>query len=111
MEPCSGLSRVSLRLLLFSPISEVRASKKDRIPPNVKDEPRPWLARAVLLRARIVTAMVVGSGALLGLFPNGGGMVKELFGGIFIVKNCVVVMADLLPRFGKHRVDLCGSPI
>jgi hypothetical protein len=34
--------------------------------PNVQDEPRPWLARAVLLGARIVTAMVVGSGALLG---------------------------------------------
>jgi hypothetical protein len=34
--------------------------------PNVKDEPRPWLARAVLLGARIVTAMVVGSGALFG---------------------------------------------
>src|SRR5688500_11475093 len=33
--------------------------------PNVQDEPRPWLARAVLLGARIVTAMVVGSGALL----------------------------------------------
>jgi hypothetical protein len=37
-------------------------------PPNVQDEPRPWLARAVLLGARIVTAMVVGSGALLGIF-------------------------------------------
>src|SRR5688572_23860121 len=36
--------------------------------PNVQDEPRPWLARAVLLGARIVTAMVVGSGALLGRF-------------------------------------------
>src|SRR5215216_5130590 len=35
---------------------------------NVQDEPRPWLARAVLLGARIVTAMVVGSGALLGIF-------------------------------------------
>src|SRR5436309_15875447 len=35
---------------------------------NVKDEPRPWLARAVLLGARLVTAMVVGSGALLGVF-------------------------------------------
>src|SRR5687768_16082682 len=34
--------------------------------PNVQDEPRPWLARAVLLGARVVTAMVVGSGALLG---------------------------------------------
>src|ERR1044071_8924100 len=36
--------------------------------PNVQDEPRPWLARAVLLGARIVTAMVVGSGALFGFF-------------------------------------------
>ena len=34
--------------------------------PNVQDEPRPWLARAVLLGARIVTTMVVGSSALLG---------------------------------------------
>jgi hypothetical protein len=33
---------------------------------NVQDEPRPWLARLVLLGARGVTAMVVGSGALLG---------------------------------------------
>src|SRR5690349_20856656 len=38
---------------------------------NVQDEPRPWLARAVLLGARIVTAMVVGSGALLGCFSAG----------------------------------------
>jgi hypothetical protein len=36
--------------------------------PNVQDEPRPWLARAVLLGARIVTAMVVGSGAWLAFF-------------------------------------------
>jgi hypothetical protein len=34
--------------------------------PNVQDEPRPWLARSVLLGARIVTATVVGSGALFG---------------------------------------------
>src|SRR5215204_7771110 len=34
--------------------------------PNVKDEPRPGLARAVLLGARVVTAPVVGSGALFG---------------------------------------------
>ena len=34
--------------------------------PNVQDEPRPWLARLVLLGARDVTAMVVGSSALLG---------------------------------------------
>src|SRR5688500_9371903 len=35
---------------------------------NVQDEPRPWPARLVLLGARGVTAMVVGSGALLGFF-------------------------------------------
>jgi hypothetical protein len=40
--------------------------------PNVQDEPRPWLARAVLLGARIVTAMVVGSGALLAVFTATG---------------------------------------
>jgi hypothetical protein len=34
--------------------------------PNVQDEPRPWLARLVLLGARDVTAMVVGSGGLFG---------------------------------------------
>ncbi len=33
--------------------------------PNVKDEPRSRLARAVLLGARNVTAVIVGSGALL----------------------------------------------
>ena len=38
--------------------------------PNVQDEPRPWLARLVLLGARGVTAMVVGSGALLGIFSS-----------------------------------------
>src|SRR5215204_821666 len=41
-------------------------SSKRKILPNVQDEPRPWLARLVLLGARDVTAMVVGSGALLG---------------------------------------------
>jgi hypothetical protein len=35
--------------------------------PNVKDEPRSRLARAVLLGAQIVTAVIVGSGALFGL--------------------------------------------
>jgi hypothetical protein len=34
--------------------------------PNVKDEPRPWLARLVLLGARDVPAMVVGSSAWFG---------------------------------------------
>src|SRR5688572_9409230 len=42
--------------------------RKPKLLPNVQDEPRPWLARAVLLGARVVTAMVVGSGALLGMF-------------------------------------------
>jgi hypothetical protein len=37
---------------------------------NVQDEPRPWLARLVLLGARDVTAMVVGSGALLARFSE-----------------------------------------
>jgi hypothetical protein len=36
--------------------------------PNVKDEPRSRLARGVLLGARIVTAVIVGSGALLGVW-------------------------------------------
>ena len=34
--------------------------------PNVQDEPRPQLARLVLLGARGVTAVVVGSSAWLG---------------------------------------------
>jgi len=34
--------------------------------PNVKSEPRAWLARFVLLGAQNVTAMLVGSTALLG---------------------------------------------
>jgi hypothetical protein len=34
--------------------------------PNVQDEPRPWLARLVLLGARDMTDVVVGSGALFG---------------------------------------------
>ena len=33
--------------------------------PNVQDEPRPQLARSVLLGARSVTAVVVGSSAWL----------------------------------------------
>src|SRR5688500_13733403 len=46
--------------------TRIRAFVIMRPLPNVQDEPRPWLARAVLLGARIVTAMVVGSSALLG---------------------------------------------
>ena len=34
--------------------------------PNVQSEPRAWLAHFVLLGARNVTAMLVGSTALLG---------------------------------------------
>src|SRR5690349_5410769 len=41
--------------------------------PNAQDEPRPWLARLVPLGARDVTAMVVGSGALLGGLSFGAG--------------------------------------
>jgi hypothetical protein len=37
-----------------------------RLLPNVQDEPRPRLARLVLLGARDVTAVVVGSGGLFG---------------------------------------------
>jgi hypothetical protein len=55
---------VSARDILRNSLSE----DSHRLLPNVQDEPRPWLARAVLLGARIVTAMVVGSGALLGRF-------------------------------------------
>ena len=36
------------------------------IMPNVQSEPRAWLARFVLLGAQNVTAMLVGSTALLG---------------------------------------------
>jgi len=50
----------------------VRIPRGALILPNVKDEPRSRLARAVLLGARIVTAVIVGSGALLGrLFSTG----------------------------------------
>jgi hypothetical protein len=35
--------------------------------PNVQTEPRSWLARSVLLGAQSVTAMIVGSSALLGV--------------------------------------------
>jgi hypothetical protein len=45
--------------------SEERLSPHE-VPPNVQDELRPRLARSVLLGARIVTAVVVGSGALFG---------------------------------------------
>ena len=51
------------------PLSCIDALHRSRTPevlPNVQDEPRPWLARLVLLGARDVTAVVVGSGALLG---------------------------------------------
>lgn len=36
--------------------------------PNVQGEPRPYMARSVLLGARFVTCMVVGSTAWLGSF-------------------------------------------
>ena len=48
---------------------------------NVQDEPRPGLARLVLLGARGVTTPVAGSGALLGIFllPNFENSVGRLF--------------------------------
>jgi hypothetical protein len=55
-----------------------------RLLPNVQDEPRPWLARAVLLGARDVTAMVVGSGALLGRLDSGS---KCTISGWWITSN------------------------
>lgn len=36
-----------------------------RMTPNAQTEPRSWLARSVLLGAQSVTAMIVGSSALL----------------------------------------------
>jgi hypothetical protein len=50
-------------------LESARCTWRARLLPNVQDEPRPWLARLVLLGARDVTAMVVGSGALLGFCP------------------------------------------
>ena len=50
--------------------------------PNVQDEPRPQLARLVLLGARGVTAVVVGSGAWFGsvvfIFWIGGFLLQPL---------------------------------
>ena len=71
--------------------------------PNVQDEPRPWLARAVLLGARIVTAMVVGSGALLGLFRASFIVVADLF------KLSSIDVADLeinVAQYLSHDVEL-----
>jgi hypothetical protein len=49
-------------------LQRVFVAERHHLLPNVKDEPRSRLARAVLLGARIVTAVVVGSGALLGFW-------------------------------------------
>ena len=48
------------------PAKLMSASEVVFILPNVQDEPRPQLARSVLLGARSVTAVVVGSSAWLG---------------------------------------------
>jgi hypothetical protein len=70
------------------------------LPPNVQDEPRPWLARLVLLGARDVTAMVVGSGALFGLL-----LISRL-----LVRGC---LRQSLPRRSpeRNRRHLCLGPI
>ena len=70
--PDFRLARMIARILVVGsprrlPISGFpHSSRATEVLPNVQDEPRPWLARLVLLGARDVTAMVVGSGALLG---------------------------------------------
>ena len=67
---------VNLALRLFSSVMPVyrislgKASYSWSALPNVQSEPRAWLARFVLLGAQNVTAMLVGSTALLGsVFP------------------------------------------
>src|SRR5688500_17423317 len=54
------------RTLFGKELSQLVEILEVHVLPNVQDEPRPWPARLVLLGARGVTAMVVGSGALLG---------------------------------------------
>src|SRR5438552_19204891 len=51
-----------------APSANERCDIANMILPNVQDEPRPPPARLVLLGARGVTAVVVGSGAWLGPF-------------------------------------------
>ena len=51
---------------IMIPAKLMSASEVVFILPNVQDEPRPQLARSVLLGARSVTAVVVGSSAWLG---------------------------------------------
>src|SRR5688572_13742305 len=46
-------------------LESARCTWRARLLPNVQDEPRPQPARLVLLGARDVTDVVVGSGALL----------------------------------------------
>ena len=57
--------------------------------PNVQSEPRAWLAHFVLLGARNVTAMLVGSTALLGsvflFIPMGSGTAGLDSDWVFIV--------------------------
>jgi len=60
---------VCLRQIVRTTTGEKCEYQKPRLNlPNVKDEPRPWLARLVLLGAQGVTARVVGSSAWLGGF-------------------------------------------
>ena len=59
-----GAARTPIRLRLFSRVRNVL--KRRHLLANVQDEPRPQPARLVLLGARDVTDVVVGSGVLLG---------------------------------------------
>jgi hypothetical protein len=97
--------------------------------PNVKDEPRPWLARLVLLGARDVTAMVVGSGALLGfwsiriksriddplMFPLALQTILQVFDGfrqLVVVKLAFIVeiLTNALFRNREHLLGRDGLP-
>src|SRR5205823_11455975 len=85
------------------------ADDRIHILPNVKDEPRPWLARLVLLGARGVTAMVVGSGALLARFliqqiKNIGANLRRI--GI----PTLFPMAIELPRNSGAPIPLLSAP-
>jgi hypothetical protein len=77
--------------------------------PNVQDEPRPCLARSVLLGARDVTAMVVGSGALLALFLFNG-QVYDCFANRCtdqeVARNSAHICAQLYAVMHAERPDL-----
>jgi hypothetical protein len=94
--------------------------------PNVKSEPRAWLAQFVLLGARNVTAMLVGSTALLGSFlfedqrdtePLDWIRIGSSWTGIYSLRapsarlNLICVGSDLAPLFlVRYYEDKSPSP-